>query len=229
MMRCAIMQPTYLPWAGYFNLIATVDVFVFLDDVQFEKQSWQNRNRVLVAGLPHFLTVPVRRKSLDQLILEIEVDDTHRWREKHTRLISESYAKRPFGASLKAIIDLIANREFRLLADLNMTIILSIAERLDISTRFVRASELNVTGSRSERLVSIARHFNCETYLSPPGARAYLEADGVFPNRSVHLAYHSFEQQPYPQNAPRFISHLSIIDVLANLGPEATKRYVRGI
>jgi hypothetical protein len=86
-MICAIMQPTYLPWAGYFNLISQSDVFVFLDDAQFQKNSWHNRNRILVNHLPHWITLPVRHAALCQTIRQTELDDSKNWRRKHIKLL----------------------------------------------------------------------------------------------------------------------------------------------
>ena len=109
-MRCAIMQPTYFPWAGYFNLISRVDAFVFLDDVQFMRQSWHNRNRVLLGGVPHWLTVPVERVSLECRIDEVEVDDKHRWRDKHVKLLRNVYSKHPHGKDLLSVIEDVTER-----------------------------------------------------------------------------------------------------------------------
>lgn len=87
------MQPTYLPWAGYFHLIGTVDKFVFLDDVQFERRSWQSRNRILLEGREHYLTVPVRKASRSELIKNIAIDNDQEWRKRHLQLLRQAYLK----------------------------------------------------------------------------------------------------------------------------------------
>src|SRR5437870_5440085 len=99
-MKCVIMQPTYLPWSGYFNLMSQATVFVFLDDVQYERSSWQNRNRVLVNGAPHLITVPALRLSLNQSIRTVQVDDKHPWRSKHISLLEQTYAKHPYASEM---------------------------------------------------------------------------------------------------------------------------------
>ena len=92
-MKCVVMQPTYLPWTGYFNLIFQSDVFVFLDDVQYERGSWQNRNRILLNGQPHFLTVPSIRTQLSEQIKMVEIDAKKNWRSKHVKTIKQAYGK----------------------------------------------------------------------------------------------------------------------------------------
>src|SRR5258708_7586617 len=130
MKTCVIMQPTYLPWAGYFNLIHQADAFVFLDDVQFEKQSWQNRNRVILDGQPHWLTVSVNRESLQQKIFEITLDEKANWREKHVRLIEQVYSKKPFKSDLSEILELIIDKNTKLLNELNTKIIQKCCEKM---------------------------------------------------------------------------------------------------
>lgn len=225
--RCAVMQPTFLPWAGYFELISAVDVFVFLDDVQFEKQSWQSRNRILIGGRPHWVTVPVHA-SLDQTIREIETDESRHWRKKLLRTLEQAYARSPVR---QAMLDLV-REELALagtsLAELNIRLILAVATRLELEPLFMRASELEIAGSRSERLVRICEHFGCDEYVSPVGAADYLASDGCFESSRVKLSFQDYHPQPYSQpGASEFVSHLSWVDVVANLGWERAAEYIR--
>ncbi len=223
-----IMQPTYLPWAGYFNLMSEADVFVFLDDVQFEKQSWQQRNRVLVHGQPHWLTVPVRHESLSQLIRDIRIIAENPWRRKHASLIEQNYCRHPFFAELNAVLQLLNDDSLDRLAELNMAIIQRVAHQLALHPSLGCASQLGVSGSRSEKLLGICEHFGCEKYLSPVGSAEYLEKDGVFSKAKVRLCFQDFSPAPYPQHGTEtFCSHLSILDVIANIGVEQTKSYIR--
>lgn len=223
------MQPTYLPWAGYLNLIAQSDVFVFLDDVQFEKQSWQNRNRVLVNGAVHWLTVPVLRQHLSDRIHMIAVDDAQPWRRKQVELLRTNYARHPFCTEMLALASGILDPGTTRLCELNIAMIRAIASALGLERRFVRSSALGIEGQRSQRLVEICRHFECDQYLSPNGARDYLAQDGAFESSAVQLTFQRFDATHYQQKGvAEFVSHLSILDVIANLGLQGARRYVLG-
>jgi len=223
------MQPTYLPWSGYFNLISSVDVFVFLDDVQYERSSWQNRNRVLVGGRPHWLTVPAVRLELAQIFNTVQVDDTHVWRQKHIRLIEQTYGKHPHGREMLDVVRAITDPGVTGLVDLNTKLILEFARRLELAPRFVRSSELGIAGQRSERLLRICEHFRCDEYLSPVGSAEYLAEDKAFDSAPVKLSFQKFVPAPYPQHRnPAFVESLSIVDVAANLGWAQARDYVLG-
>ena len=111
------MQPTYLPWAGYFNLMTEVDLFIYLDDAQFERSSWQNRNRVLVEGRSAWLTVPVVRGFLGAPIDRVRLDDRLPWRKKHGALLRQAYARHGFASQLMDVVDLLGDLELTRLAE----------------------------------------------------------------------------------------------------------------
>ena len=218
-MKVAIMQPTYLPWAGYFRLIARVDHFVYLDDAQYERGSWHLRNRVLVGGRAHWLTVPVRRQHLGENLDRVQVDDRRDWRRKHLALLEQSYARHPYRRALLEAIAPIADRALTTLADLNIALIERCCLGLGIATPRSRASSLDVSGKRTARVAALCERLGATRYLSPPGARDYLAADGFTENTRVALEFAEFTPPPYPQpSTAEFISHLSIADVLASLG-----------
>jgi hypothetical protein len=226
-MRVAIMQPTFLPWSGYFHLMTEVDCFVFLDDVQLQKPSWQTRNRILFRGEPHFLTLPTRG-SRHQLISETRLADEP-FREKHLEVLRHAYGKHPHGALVLSLLrDVYADRTLSLLADLNERFIRSMARLLQISPTFVRASELMASGKRSTHLLELLERLGSRNYLSARGSAAYIEEEGVLEEAGVAVVYQDYPVRPYAQlGTSEFVSHLSILDVLAHLGPEATARYVR--
>lgn len=227
-MRCAIMQPTYLPWAGYFNLISQVDKFVFLDDVQFEKRSWQSRNRVILNKQITWLTVPVSQVSQQQIIRTVELAEEPHWRNKHVRVLEHAYAKHPYKHEVFNIAQLIADTATPYLVDLNIVLIKAIAERLGLSPKFFRASDLAVGGKRSEHLFRICETLQCEEYLSPVGSAEYLAGDGIFDNGTVRLFFQDYVPQPYMQKGLEdFVSHLSIIDVAANIGWAEAAEYIK--
>jgi hypothetical protein len=229
MITCAIMQPTFAPWAGYFNLIYKARHFVFLDDVQFEKQSWQSRNRVLVNGEPHWLSVPLKGHSLEQKISEVTVSTDLVWRTKQIKLLENVYAKEPYKKDLAVIFDIISDATNTTLCGLNTKIIQAVSEKLNIKSSFYFASQLQVEGARSERLIKICQKLGAQKYLSPVGAQEYLKEDAVFESEKceVKLEFHQYEPQSYAQGSGEtFISHLSILDIIPRLGWDATARYV---
>lgn len=222
------MQPTYFPWAGYFNLIRSADVFVFLDDAQFERGTWHNRNRVLVEGKPHWLTVPTLRERLGSALNEVSADDKLHWRRKHIALLRQNYGKHAHGGEMLDLAEqAIGNHRDSVLASLNMRIIAECCRLLQIKTPLLRASELGVPGARSIRVARICDHLKCEEYLSPPGALEYLLRDGFCSLTPARLMIQEYHPEPYPQRgAPAFVSHLSIIDVVGNLGWEDAAAYI---
>ena len=219
------MQPTFIPWAGYFNLIHQSDCFVFLDDVQFQKPSWQNRNRVVVSGKPHWLTVPTNREGLSDHLKDITLDDRHNWRKKHCALISQNYSKHPFYNDINKVLEVIEDKNIKNLSELNIKIIKSLCAQLEIEINPFLSSEIGIIDGRSKRLIEMMKHLNCNTYLSPQGSREYLEEDDEFDKGS--LVYQDYSPADYEQiNTDNFISHMSIIDVLANLGTKETRNYI---
>lgn len=228
-MKCAIMQPTYLPWAGYFNLIANVDTFVFLDDVQFDRRSWQSRNRIFDGGHVAWLTCPVKKTGRETLIHDLDIAEDINWRHIHAKKVQLNYAKAPFFNDIMPIIDTLLEIRSTKLSSVNKTLILTICQMLDINTAFVNASDLNLTGARSEHLLNICRELECDRYLSPQGSKDYLIKDGAFINSAVELTFQEYSPAAYLQKqSDEFVSHMSIIDVIANIGVSAGKPYILG-
>lgn len=228
---CAIMQPTYLPWAGYFNLIARADVFIFLDDVQFstgDKTSWQNRNRIILQGKAYTLTVPAMRSHLGQSLMEIQVDDKQNWRKKHLQTLRQVYSKHPYGSEMLSIVEPVLLSTKTILPELTIDLILGFCKILGLAPEFHRSSSLAIKGERTERLVNFCKFFECQEYFSPAGSREYIAEDGNFNESNISLRFQEFIPDPYSQKGvTEFVSHLSIVDILASLGPDETSRYVR--
>jgi len=227
-MRCAIMQPTYLPWSGYFNLIASVDTFIFLDDAQLQKHSWHSRNRILLNNQPHWITVPVRHNSLAQLLTETQLLDEKKWRRKHASTLLQSYARHPFKDVVNEITTLIEQNNETDIASLNIRLICFIARKLGINTQIRLASQILVDGQRTERILNILRKIRATDYLSPIGAAGYLENDRFTEQQDIKLSFQEFTPIPYIQSGMKsFIPYLSIVDILANLGWDATATYIQ--
>lgn len=222
------MQPTYLPWSGYFNLLVEADKFVFLDDVQFERQSWQSRNRILLDGKEQMLVVPVKRDGLGTLINQATISNENNWRRTHWRTLQAAYGKAPYGEQMLSVLKPFYEDEgTQHLSDLNQSIIRAIASALKIDTPVFRASELGCEGQRSVRLAKICETLGCDEYLSPRGSEAYLREDNFEEEAAAKLSFQEFEPAPYQQyRAVRFVSHLSVVDVIANLGFDGARAYV---
>ena len=227
-MICAIMQPTYLPWSGYFNLIAASDVFVLLDDVQFEKQSWQSRNRILLNGQPHVLSVPVRRTGLDTLIGAAEINYGQDWVKTQLRTIEQAYARATHGKAMLELLAPLLEARPPLLAELTISVIEAVAQRLELPARRLRASTLGCDGKRSEHVARICHSVGATHYLSPRGSQEYMEQDDFAGNSGLPVTFQEYRPGAYPQKGSReFVSHLSVIDVAAQIGWDLAAEYVR--
>jgi len=214
----AIMQPTYLPYLGYFHLIAAADVFVFLDDVQFARRSWQQRNRILGAGGEVMLSIPVQKIDREATIAEIQVSDAEPWREKHLASIRHAYAKRPFFAEGMAFLEAQLSAPVTGLADLNCGLIAAAAGKLGLTTEFVRASALAIPGHRSDHLLALCRAVDATDYLSPTGSHDYMEDDGVFAGAGFPVRFQGFVEIAYRQGREPFVPYMAFIDAVMNLG-----------
>lgn len=225
-MTTAIMQPTYLPWAGYFNLIHRASRFVFLNDVQFAKPSWQMRNRVLVQGQVQFLSVPTLG-SRNQIIHDVRLASDE-FRGKHRRVLEHAYGKHPHGPELlDCVLPVLGDVNLRKLEQLNLGLIFALCRRLGLHSEFVSASELGADGRRSGHLAQILETFGEREYLSPPGSAAYIAEDSVLERAGVRVEFQHFVPYPYQQRGAReFEPRLSIVDVIAHLGFEVGRKYV---
>ncbi len=227
-MRVAIMQPTYLPWLGYFDLMAQVDVFVLLDDVAFAPRSWQQRNRIVVDAELAWLTVPVAVKGRrGQRIADVAISEP-RFGHKHLRTLGHAYRR---AAHLETLDDLAAvlGREHHQLALLNEQLLRMIASALAIKTPLVRASRLPVGGARGEHLARICAALGADTYVSPLGSAGYLQAEQrAFATRRIELVFHRFEHPRYRQVSEPFVPQAAIVDLLLNEGPAAAEILASG-
>lgn len=222
MKTAVIMQPTYLPWLGYFDLMDQADVFVFLDSVQFDKRSWQQRNRIKSPNGELLLTVPVLTKGrFDQRICDVELDSTNSFKDAHLKAIKYNYAKAEYFKEYSDGLEKIFLREHHLLAELNIDLIMWIKDMLGIKTAVLRSSDLNVQGKRVELLVNICKEVGAKHYLSPVGAKEYIDGTDVFLKNNLMLSYSNFVHPVYRQLFGDFVSHLAAIDLLFNAGAES--------
>ena len=222
MKTVAIMQPTYLPWIGYFDMIDQSACFVFLDSVRFNKRSWQQRNRVKGLNGILWLTVPVFTKGRRyQLIREVVIDQTQNFQEKHIKTITHLYSRAPFFAQYIHELSAILRKSHRFLADLNIELICWLCARLGVETELTRSSSLNVEGKNVELLVNICKALNADRYLSAAGSGEYIEENNLFGPNSIDLAYHAYRHPEYRQLHDAFVPYLSVVDLLFNEGPSS--------
>jgi hypothetical protein len=223
-MRIAIMQPTYLPWLGYFDLMDQADLFVLLDNVQFAKQTWQQRNRIKNSQGLEWLTVPVQfRGRFGQTIAEVEIREAEFWK-KHLRSLEVNYGRAAhfgrFFPELSWIFE--GNGPWNGLVDLNIALMEWLRSLLDIKTPMVRASELDAEGKRSSRVAAICRSVGAAEYLSPIGAADYVLSEiEEFSERGVQVFFQNYAHPTYRQLFPPFLPFASAIDCVFNEGPRS--------
>jgi hypothetical protein len=224
-MRVVILQPSYIPWRGFFDLIRRADVFVFYDDVQYDKHGWRNRNRVKTASGSTWLTIPVMAKGNvtgGTLVKDVGIAWTQDWAKKHLQTLRQSYGKAPcFGEYFEKLVPFFEKRPERLV-DLTIPLTIEIARWLDLPARFARSSELGIEGTKTGRLVEIVKHFGGTEYLSGPSAKDYLE-EGAFAEAGITLEYASYKYPEYPQLHPPYDPQVTILDTLFMVGAAQTR------
>lgn len=220
-MKIAIAQPTYLPWLGYFDLLDQVDRFVILDSVQFEKQSWQQRNRIKTPAGMLWLTVPVVfRGRLDQKIAEVEIREPEFWRD-HLRAIELNYRRAPFFADyFEPLSRLVQSESSHLsLSRLTTALLRWFADAFGIKTPMVRSSEFSFQGKRTGLLAEICAALGAGSYLSPLGSAEYLLGElPLLTGRGIEVAFQHYEHPVYRQLFPPFQPYACALDLLLNEG-----------
>jgi hypothetical protein len=226
-MILGISQPTFLPWAGYFGLLNIVDEFVFLDNIQFSKRSWQQRNKIKINNQFFFLTVPVISKNkYYQKINEVLIDKKSNFIESHKKNIEFNYKKaRYFDNYVNQIFNIYDIKHDKLV-DLNIDFIKTICSLLNIKFLFTRSNDLQLKSSKEKLIVDICKLKRCKTYVSTSGSKDYLKNSDEFVKNFISLKYYEFKNIQYRQLGDNYIENLSIIDLLFNLGPN-TLEYIK--
>jgi hypothetical protein len=219
-MRVGIHQLHYLPWLRYFEKIQNCDVFVALDDTQFNKNGWQNRNRVKTPSGETLLTVPVRMKA-GQRLDEVRIYDGTPWRKKHWRTIEQSYQRAPYFHEYADFFEATFARKWEFLNDLNRHLLEFFLRALGVTTRIEYSSALHVPGTATERLVNLIRAVGGESYYSGAYALdAYLDAEQLT-RAGITLELQEWRSPVYPQLHGEFLPDLAIVDLMMNCGPES--------
>ncbi len=228
--RIALMQPAFLPWQGLFGLVAAADVFVALDDFQFQRHSFHQRNRVRAAdGTPTWISLPVahpRGGEFPTLAGAAPLVDA-KWRRRLKTTLDQSYGRADFHSAVRPGVDDWIDSRFPSVAEMNIAFIQMTAKLLGFEPIWRRSSELGSTGERSRRVLDLLRRAGAGSYLCARGSFEYMHDDALFPVADIEVGFQDFAPQPYPQRrADEFVSHLSVLDALFEVGPDETRRLV---
>lgn len=217
-MRVSVIQSNYIPWKGYFDIIANSDLMVFYDDVQFTKNDWRNRNQIRTSQGMTWLTVPVGT-NIDRKINEVQITDPT-WQKKHWKTIFVNYKKAPHFDSMAPIIEgLYTQKIWTNLSEMNQAFIKKISsECLKIETKFDYVENYGISGDRQERLIDLLRQVGATEYLTGPSALAYLNKD-LFKRNDIKVVVKKYDSYPtYPQRYEGYEPSVSIIDLLMCCG-----------
>jgi hypothetical protein len=217
-MRVVILQPSYLPWLGYFDQLYRSDVFVVYDDVQYDKHGWRNRNRIKTPQGPQWLTVPVLTHGQGKPTnRDVRIQTHELWRRKHLQALRTHYGRAPAFAEIFPRIEDWLSKEWEYLWELNLAGLHLVCAMLGLQRDIRLASALGIGGGQTERLVRICQVLGAGHYLSGDAARAYLD-EGAFTAAGIQVEYHGYQHPTYAQLHGDFVSHLSIIDLIMNHG-----------
>jgi len=225
-----MMQPAFLPWQGFFGLVAEADVFVLLDDFQFQRHSFQQRNRIRLAdGAESWIALPVAHPDAEEyprLCDATPVVDA-KWRRRLKATLQQSYGRAPHYGAWREEIENWIDGDWVSVAELNSAFIRLVARAMGFEPEWRRSSEVGATGQRSERVVDLLRRVGARTYLCARGSYGYMVEDGCFPADGIDVVFQDFAPAEYPQHrADSFVSHMSVLDALFEVGADETRRLV---
>jgi hypothetical protein len=225
-MRVFVHQPEYLPWLGFFDKLARCDVYVVYDDAQYQHGGFHNRNRIRTPAGWEWLTVPIMHGH-PQTLKDVKIYGDQ-WRAKQVNMIKTHYRKAPYFLEYYPLIEEALLFTHKLLINLNLHLIRSIAGVLGIDVHMLRSSEFPYDGAeKNEKLVSMCKFIGADTYLSGSGGRSYINEE-LFNQSGICVQWHSYEHPHYHQAFGGFEPNLSVIDLLFNRGPESKEIILGG-
>ena len=221
-MIISINQPAYLPWLGYFHRIAISDFHILLDHVQFEKNSFVNRNKIRTKEGWCWLTVPIRTKGLfgNLAINTLEISGENKWHKKHWSSINNNYSKARFFKEYAWVIENTYSRKWTKFNELVKTITNNMLKALNIQTPILYSSQMDVRGKKDELVLNLCKEVDATTYISGPLGRGYIEEE-KFEKTGIRVLYHDYRHPTYRQVYGGFEPYMSLIDLLFNCGPES--------
>ncbi len=215
-MLIAIHQPQYLPWLGYLDKIDKADVFVILDNVQFKKNEWQNRNRIKTSQGCQWITVPVLYRFPEK-ISEVRINNRVNWGRKHLQALITNYSKAPYFENYKSFFEDICSRNWNHLVDINIEIIKFMITSLGLKTKLVIASDLTLREEPTERLIDICKTLGSNKYLAGQDGNKYMNLE-LFDKEGIEVIFQNFKHPVYNQLFGKFEPYMSAIDLLFNCG-----------
>jgi len=227
MKKVAILQSNYIPWKGYFDLIAYVDEFILYDDMQYTRRDWRNRNQIKTPHGLQWLTIPVQVKGkFTQKIRDTEIA-TSDWAEQHWKTLQQNYKTAPFFKDIAEWLEPLYHRpQSTNLSELNRRFMVEICSYLGIRTTMSNSWDYPLGEGKSERLAELCLAAGGDEYVSGPAARDYLDPH-VFESRELRLTWFNYEGYPeYPQPHGDFVHGVTILDLLFNCGPQS-RDYLR--
>ena len=225
-MKITIHQANYLPYPGFFHKISQADVFVIMDDVQFQFDI-TNRNKIISKNRGwDRVTVPVKKNQTHKKIMDIEINNKIEWRIENYKKLCASYDSSKYFINYKDYFEKLYKKNWKKIFDLNLDIIKQVCDWLDINVEIVIESKLKVVGESTERLIEVCKKLDADTYISGIGGKNYL-VEELFEKNDINLEYQKYNPIRYTQNlAESFIPNLSIIDLLSNVGPDSKKLFL---
>lgn len=221
-MNVAIHQPECFPWLGFFHKMSLADTFVLLDTVQFEKNNFQNRNKIIISGSAQWMTIPVEKHSLNTAVKDVKINwSDEKLIKKHLSSIEQNYKKCEFFEDIFPFLQELYNKKHEYLSDFNTEFIVWMAQALGIKTKILKASEMNLSGQAvggTEVTLEICKQLAATTYVSGAGAKVYLDIE-KYKQENIHVYFQEFHHPVYPQKGTtEFVSYVSSIDLYANCG-----------
>jgi hypothetical protein len=223
-MNVVILQPSYIPWRGYFDQIRRADLFIFYDDIQYDKHGWRNRNQIKTAQGKQWLTIPVHSHGVTDgiPIKNVRIDWSKPWAKNHLKALTFAYNKAPYFKRYSPLIESFYSRRDETLADFTIVTTETLARTLGIlSTRFMRSSEITgINCQKTDRLIQILTKVGAKHYISGPSAHDYIERD-KFDAAGISLEYIKYDYPAYEQLYPPFEPFISVLDLLFMTGERA--------
>jgi hypothetical protein len=217
----SIHQPGYFPWLGFFEKIIRSDIFVFLDDAQYMKKQWHNRNKIRTEFGSKWLTVPVHA-SFGENINTVKIDSSKNWISEHENAIRFSYdTSNYFNQYFPKIMSIFLKHHSKLI-ELNIDLIILMCEILEIKTKIIKSSNLDIHSSGSKRILDICKKLDADEYLSGIMGKDYLNLDDFIHNK-IKVVFQDYVHPTYRQNFQPFLTNMSIIDLILNEGPNSKK------
>jgi hypothetical protein len=223
-MIVSINQPAYLPWLGYFERIAASDLHIVLDHVQYEKNSYTNRNKVRTKEGWCWLTVPLKTKGKfgDLAINKVEIDNGSKWADKHWKTIQSNYTRAPFFSDHKLFFEEVYSCEWLFLSELLREITTYLLSAFEIKTPIVFSSEMKSAGVKDELVINLCREVGATCYISGALGRQYLREE-IFSENAIKVIYQDYKHPSYAQAFPGFEPFMAAVDLLFDSGPASRK------